>query len=85
MAFEEDAPVTPDGTAIRRMRRGRGWSRRALVEAIARASLRESGVRETLTPNLLEHVEEVNERVPYGTLCRIASGLDCDPMDLVLE
>ena len=83
MSFDDDAPVTPDGMAIRRMRRVRGWSRRAFVEAIGDASVRESGVRATITQNLLEHVEESGEPISYTDLCRIAAGLDCNPMELV--
>jgi transcriptional regulator with XRE-family HTH domain len=67
------------------MRRDRGWSRRDLLEAIAEAALRETGIRETLSPNLLEGIEEGNEAIPYSTLCRIASGLDCEPIELLLE
>ena len=85
MDFDEDARVIPDGLAIRRMRRKRGWSRRAFVEAIAEARVRESGIRETISPHLLEHIEEASEPVSYDTLCWIAAGLDCNPMELVRE
>ncbi len=83
--FESERPVRPDGLAIRRLRRDRGWSRRDLLEAIAEASLRETGMRETISPNLLEGIEEKNEAIPYATLCRIASGLDCEPVELLAE
>ena len=83
VSFDDHAHVIPDGMAIRGMRRVRGWSRRLLVEAIGDASFRESGIRATITPNLLEHVEERNEAVPYETLCQIAAGLDRDPIELV--
>jgi transcriptional regulator with XRE-family HTH domain len=83
--FEDARPVRPDGPAIRRLRRDRGWSRRDLLEAIAEATRRESGVRETISPNLLEGVEEANEAISYSILCRIASGLDCEPIELLLE
>jgi transcriptional regulator with XRE-family HTH domain len=83
-SFDDEARVTPDGASIRRLRRSRGWSRRDFVDAIAEASFRESGRRATVTQNLLEGVEEVNERIPYATLCRIAAGLDCNPVELVL-
>ena len=85
MSFGDEAPITPDGRRIQRMRRARGWSRRALLDAIAEASVRESGLRQTVSPDLLEGIEEANERVPYPTLCRIAAGLDCNPVELVLE
>lgn len=85
MAFDEHDAVTPAGTEIRRRRRARGWSRRDLVDAIADASFRASGRRDTISPNQLEGMEETCERVPYATLCRVAAGLDCDPVDLVGE
>lgn len=81
--FDDAQPLRPDGLAIRRLRRDRGWSRRDLLEAIAEAMQRETGVRETLSANLLEGIEEGDEPIPYSTLCRIASGLDCEPVDLV--
>lgn len=84
-AFDDASPVVPDGLGIRRRRRRRGWSRRALVTAIAEQSIRESGVPETVSLSLLEGMEEGNEAVPYATLCRVAAGLDCNPMELVLE
>jgi transcriptional regulator with XRE-family HTH domain len=84
MAFDDDARITPDGVRIRRLRRSRGWSRRDFAAAIAEACLRESGLRETVTQSLLEGVEEGNERIPYATLRRIAAGLDCNPVELVL-
>jgi transcriptional regulator with XRE-family HTH domain len=83
--YDEEQPIRPDGPAIRRLRRDRGWSRRDLLEAMSEASLRETGVCETISPNLLEAVEERGEAIPYSTLCRIASGLECEPVELVLE
>lgn len=83
--YDDGGPIRPDGLAIRRLRRDRGWSRRDLLEAMGEASLRETGVCETISPNLLEAVEERNEAIPYSTLCRIASGLECEPVELVLE
>ena len=83
--YDDLRPVRPDGLAIRRLRRDRGWSRRDLLEAIAEATLRETGIRETISPNLLEGIEEGNEAIPYSTLCRIASGLDCEPIALLVE
>ena len=84
-AFDDDQEVTPDGTAIRRMRRRQGWSRRAFVRIVADVSFRESGLRETVSINLLEGMEEANEPVPYAVLCRVAAGLDADPVTLVSE
>jgi hypothetical protein len=83
MAFGDHDVITPDGMQIRGRRRARGWSRRDLVQAIATASLRASGRTDTITPNELEGMEETCEPVPYATLCAVAAGLDCDPVDLV--
>lgn len=83
MAFEDEDPVTPDGGTVRRMRRDRGWSRRTLARAIAEATERESGVRQTLTVNQIEWIEENSERVAYVTVCRLAAGLDCNPVELL--
>ena len=83
--YDDGGPIRPDGLAIRRLRRDRGWSRRELLEAIAEATLRETGIRETISPNLLEGIEEGDEPIPYSTLCRIASGLECEPVELVAE
>jgi len=65
------------------MRHERGWPPRALIAAIGEASLRASGQRETISPNLLAGIEERNERVPYETLCLVAAGFGCDPIDLL--
>jgi transcriptional regulator with XRE-family HTH domain len=85
VSFDDDALVVPDGGRVRLLRRKRGWSRRALVEAVARASLRETGVPTTLSVNELDGIEEANEPISYATVCRIASGLDCEPVELVRE
>lgn len=58
-AFDDDQTVTPDGTAIRGMRRKLGLSRRAFVRIVADACFRESGLRETVSINLLEGMEEI--------------------------
>lgn len=85
MSFDDEQPVVPDGLQIRGLRRARGWSRRVLVRAISDATFRESGLRQTITPNLLEGIEETNEPVPYSVLCLIATGLDRNPVELVLD
>jgi hypothetical protein len=72
MNFDEDRPVRPDGLTVRRMRHDRGWSSRELVTAVAEACERATGLRETLTPNVLKAVEEHNESISYATLCLIA-------------
>jgi len=83
--YEDQSPVVPDGTAIRRMRRRRGWSRRTLVSAIAEASFRASGLRDSVSVNVLGCMEEANEPVPYASLCLVAAGLDCNPIEIVRE
>ena len=75
--------IRPDGLGIRGRRHARGWSPRDLVEAIGRAATRETGVWETITPNLLLGVEEQNESIPWQTLRLIAAGLDCNPAELL--
>ncbi len=80
---QDSRKVTPAGLVVRRLRHERGWPPRVLVEAIAEASFRASGLRRTITPNLLAGIEERNEPVPYDTLCLVAGGLDCDPIDIL--
>lgn len=75
--------VLPDGRAVRRLRHERGWSPRQLVTAIGDASLRSTGLRDTITPNLLAGIEDRGERIAYDTLCLIAAGFGCDPVDLL--
>lgn len=77
-------PVAPDGLAIRRRRHERGWGPRDLIRAIGDASTRATGLRETISPNLLAGIEEHGEKIPYSTLCLVAGGLDCDPIDILL-
>ena len=69
--YEDGRPIRPDGLAIRRLRRDRGWSRRELLEAIAEATQRATGIRETISPNLLEGIEE-------GTIFYRSEGLPVD-------
>ena len=75
--------VTPAGLVVRRLRHERGWPPRELILAIGEASYRSSGLRETITPNLLAGIEERNEPIPYETLCLVAAGLGCDPVDIL--
>jgi hypothetical protein len=75
--------VAPAGLVVRRLRHERGWPPRDLIAAISEASLRSSGQRETITPTLLAGIEERNELVPYETLCLVAAGLECDPIDIL--
>ncbi len=75
--------VTPAGLVVRRMRHERGWPPRELIAAIGEASLRSTGLRETITPEQLSRIEERNEPVAYDTLCLVAAGLDCDPIDIL--
>lgn len=78
----ETRPVRPNGLEVRGRRHLRGWSPRDLIHAIGEAQRRATGLRETITPHLLRSVEEQNVVVPYATLCLIAAGLDCNPVDL---
>ena len=82
-AFDDAVLVAPDGGRVRLLRHRRGWSRRELVLAVARASERATGLRDTISLNLLGGIEEVDEPVPFGTLRLIAAGLDCEPVELV--
>jgi transcriptional regulator with XRE-family HTH domain len=77
--------VRPDGLSVRRLRHERGWSPRDLVVAIERASIVATGVPQTITPNLLSGIEEHNEPISFATLRLVASGFDCDVVDLLLE
>ena len=55
------------------------------MHAIGRASIVATGLPDTITPNLLLGIEEQNERIPYTTLCMLARGLDCDPIDITAD
>jgi len=77
--------VRPDGLSVRRRRHDHGWSPRALVAAIELASLKASGLRRTLTPNLIKAIEEQQESIRYDQLLLLADGLGCDPVDLLAE
>ena len=85
MDSDDQRRVRPDGYAIRGRRHARGWSPRDLLEAVAEAHCRATGMRRTISPNLLRGMEERNESVPYATLRLVASGLDCNPVELLLE
>lgn len=82
---EEKRLVRPDGLSVRRMRHDHSWSPRDLVKAIQRAHYIATGLNETITPNLLQSIEEKNDRIPYATLRLIADGLECDPVDILSE
>jgi hypothetical protein len=75
--------VRPDGNEVRRRRHERGWSPRDLVDAIRETSRAATGLPATISPDLLRGIEEENEPVPYATLCMVAAGLGCDPIDLL--
>jgi hypothetical protein len=83
--FDDDAPVVPDGLTIRRRRRRMGCSRRDFVAHLRLRSEAVTGLPETIPRSLLQGIEDENEQVPYGTLCLIASGLDCNPVEILLE
>jgi transcriptional regulator with XRE-family HTH domain len=83
VTFDDAAPVRPDGRTIRRRRRLLGLSRADLAARIERRSREATGRAESVSRNVLAHVEERSERVPYATLCLIALGLDCNPVELL--
>ncbi len=83
MTFDETDSVRPDGLSVRRLRHDRGWSPRDLVDAISVACERATGIPKTITPNLLKGIEEQGESIPYVTLCMVADGLECDPVDIL--
>jgi hypothetical protein len=82
---EDDRLVRPDGLAIRGLRHTRGWSLRDLSAAISEAHESATGLPVRLAPRLLSSVEERNALISYATLCCIGSGLDCNPVELLLE
>jgi len=84
-SFDDDDPVRPDGLTIRRLRRRLGWSRGELVAALERRSREATGRAESVTRNLLQGIEEANERVPYATLCLISLALDCNPVEILKD
>jgi len=83
MLDEEAEVVRPNGQAVRRRRQERGWPPRELIDAISRASLDSTGIKKTITPNLLLSIEDHCEAIPYETLCLVADGLHCDPVDIL--
>ena len=85
MPNEDERLIRPDGIAIRGLRHTRGWSLRDLSAAIAEAQVTATGMSVRLAPRLLSSVEERNALISYATLCCIGSGLDCNPVELLLE
>ena len=65
------------------MRHQRGWPPRELIAAIGEASFRARGLTPTLPTNQLVGIEERNEPISYDTLCLVAAGLGCDPVDIL--
>ncbi len=82
---EDQRLVRPDGLAIRGLRHERGWSPRDLAAAITAAEYRATGRPVTIAPRVLLSVEERNAAVPYATLCLIAAGLDCNPIEILRD
>jgi transcriptional regulator with XRE-family HTH domain len=80
---DEATLVMPDGLSVRRRRHDQSWSPRDLVTAIGDACERATGLRESISPQLLSGIEERNERISYSTLRLLAGGLDCDPVDIL--
>lgn len=85
MQNEDERLVRPDGIAIRGLRHLRGWSLRDLSAAISAAQESATGLPVRLAPRLLSSVEERNAPISYATLCWIGSGLDCNPVEILLE
>jgi len=82
---EGDRLVRPDGLAIRGLRHARGWSLRDLARAISEAHDAATGLPLAIAPRLLSAVEERNALCPYSTLCWLGAGLDCNPVEILLE
>lgn len=82
---DDQRMVEPDGLSIRRRRHDRSWSSRDLVQAIGRANEIATGRRNSITPELLRSIEERNEPIALATLRMVASGLDCDPIDILRD
>jgi len=82
---DDDRLVRPDGLAIRGLRHARGWSLRDLTAAIRDAHEAATGLPVRLAPRLLGAIEERNALVSFATLRTIAAGLDCNPVEIVLE
>src|SRR5678816_3622263 len=83
---EDDARlVRPVGLAVRSLRHARGWSPRDLATAITDAHLTATGLSIRVAPRVLNAIEERNALVSFETLRVIAAGLDCNPVELVLE
>lgn len=82
---DDDRLVRPDGLTVRRLRHQQSWSKHELSAAIAEANFVATGQRDSITPNLLQWIEEQNERIPFATLRLLACGLDCNPVDILAE
>lgn len=80
---DDETLVTPDGLSVRRRRHDLSQSPRDLVAAIADAQERATGLRDTITPSQLSGIEERAELIPWAMLRLVASGLDCDPVDIL--
>jgi hypothetical protein len=85
LSGDDDRLVRPDGLAIRGLRHARGWSLRDLVDAIDEAHRTATGLPLRVPPRLLGAVEERNALCPYSILCGIGAGLDCNPVEILLE
>jgi len=82
--IDDDATIVrPDGLSVRRRRHELSFSPRDLIEAIARAQERATGLRDTLSPVQLSGIEERGERVTWAMLRLVAADLDCDPVDIL--
>ncbi|MBS1105296.1 MAG: hypothetical protein H6Q91_798 [Deltaproteobacteria bacterium] len=82
---EDTRLVRPDGLSIRGLRHERGWSARDLAAAISTAECRATGRPVAIATRVLLGVEERNAPISYATLCLIAAGFDCNPIEILLE
>jgi len=61
-----------------------GWMFALLLgTSTALAQERATGLRDTISPTQLTGIEERGERIPWAMLRLVASGLDCDPVDIL--
>lgn len=75
--------VRPDGGEVRRRRHENGWPPSELIAAIGKVHRVATGLVETISPILLQGIEDRDETIPYETLCLVAGGLGCDPVDIL--
>ena len=80
---DDETIVRPDGLSVRRRRHELSFAPRDLIDAIAQAQERATGLRQTISPTQLVGIEERSEHVPWAMLRLVAAGLDCDAVDIL--